>query len=145
MPIINLRVLYPDLYIEDTQLFIESEVLAEKILNVFKAFSKENHAYRERARIYKAYFSYEQELTESEIRNHIPSPEEIFDEIELNKAIYSALNQLSSIQLRRVYLYYFLGYSKSKIARLEGVDKSSIRRSIERALTQIKKKINEFL
>jgi DNA-directed RNA polymerase specialized sigma24 family protein len=48
-------------------------------------------------------------------------------------------------KLRRVYLYYFLGYSKSKIARLEGVDKSSIRRSIERALIQIKKKINEFL
>lgn len=142
---INLKELYPELYPKDTYLFIKNEILAQEIVSVFEIFRKEDHAFYERRRANKAYYLYEEAFTETIMQNQNPSLDEMYERVELEQALYSALNQLSSVQLRRVYAFFFLGYSKSKIARLEGVDRSSVRQSIDRALKQIRKKLSDYL
>jgi len=142
---INLKDLYPELYPKDTYLFIKNKIFAQELISAFKVFRKEEHAFNERRRANKAYYFYEEDYTEAIMQNPNPSLEEMYERIELEKSLYSALNQLSPVQFRRVYAFFFLGYSKSKIARLEGVDRSSVRQSIDRALKQIRKKLSDFL
>ena len=142
---INLKDLYPELYPKDTYLYIKNKISAREILSVFEVFRKEDHAFNERRRANKAYYLYEEDFTETIMQNQNPSLEEMYERVELEQALYSALKQLSPVQFRRVYAFFFLGYSKSKIACLEGVDRSSVRQSIDRALKQIRKKLSDFL
>ena len=61
------------------------------------------------------------------------------DRKELFFRLWNALNSLPEIQGRRVDAHLILGKSYSQIAREEGVDKSTIRRSVERGKEQMKK------
>ena len=70
---------------------------------------------------------------------HEPSPQELMDRKELFFRLWNALNSLPEIQGRRVDAHLILGKSYRQIAREEGVDKSTIRRSVERGKEQMKK------
>ena len=145
MATINLKDLYPHLYAKDTYITVESDALAQLLAITFETFRKEEHACWERSRAHKAYYSYEEGSTESKLLSPIPSMQEMYETLELQQALYAALNELPHIQLRRVYAFFYLGYSKSQIARLEGVDKSSVRQSIDRALKKIRIKLENLL
>ena len=54
----------------------------------------------------------------------------IYEKLERNEELYSAIEQLSEIQKRRVCLYYFLGKNQHEIAKLEKVNDSAIGRSL---------------
>lgn len=69
------------------------------------------------------------------------SPEEIFERKLSRRELYEAINSLPEKQAKRIYAYFFLGISKAEIARIEGVNKSTVSRSIDQAL----KKIENFL
>lgn len=49
-------------------------------------------------------------------------------------ALQEAISKLPEKQAKRIYAYYFLGFSKSEIAKMEGVNKCQISRSIKKAL-----------
>ena len=65
------------------------------------------------------------------------SAEEIYERKVTNSEIHAAISQLPEKQAMRVYAYFFLGISKSEIAKNEGVNKSQITRSINKALKNI--------
>lgn len=136
---INLRDHYP-YYLSD--LYIE---VSDDIAKQLKQFGKKDHADYERRRIYKAYFSLDVGIgIESNAVLLVLSPEEIYEQ-KLNKMeLYVAINSLPEKQAKRIYAHFYLGMSKAEIARTEGVSRSQVTRSIDRALKNIEKFLRIF-
>ncbi len=133
---INLRDYYP-FYFHDS--FIEVE---DKIAATLNAFDLLKDAYRKRTYRHKAYYSLNRnDGLERDIMFILLSPPEIYERKITKQELYAALNDLSDKQAKRIYAHYFLCMSKYAIARAEGVDESSIRKSIEAGLNRME----EFL
>jgi len=67
----------------------------------------------------------------------------IYEKMERNEELYSAIEQLSEIQKRRICLYYFLGKNQHEIAKMEKVNDSAIGRSLVLARKQLKRILEE--
>ena len=65
------------------------------------------------------------------------TPEGIIETKLTQQQLYAALNMLPDKQAYRVYAHYILGISKAELARMEGVQESAIRDSINRALKHL--------
>lgn len=61
------------------------------------------------------------------------------------QALHRAIDQLPEIQRRRIYLYYFEGYTYEQIAQIEGCKHPAIMKSVTAAERKIKKLINKKL
>lgn len=57
--------------------------------------------------------------------------------------LYEAIEVLSEVQKRRLFLYYFGGLSYRQIGGKEGVNHKSVARSVEQALKKLKAKLVE--
>jgi len=55
--------------------------------------------------------------------------------------LYVAINKLTKIQQRRLYMYYFLGLTNRQIAAIDGVNHSSVVRLIQQAVKALRKYI----
>lgn len=122
---LNLRKLYPLYYTEDCCIEVSDEV-AEQI----EKFDRTEHAYRERTRVHKAYYSLDAgDGIEKDILFVQMSPQEL----------YTAINELPEKQAKRIYARFFQSMSISDIARIEGVAVSSVKESIDRGLKKISK------
>ena len=131
---INLRDYY-HFYCSD--LFIE---VTDETAEQLKEFSRKDHADFERRRVYKAYYSLDaDDGIEKDIILLVLSPEEIYERKMSNQELYAAINSLPEKQAKRIYAYFFLGMSKTEIAKIEGVDPNSVRGSIERGLKRMEK------
>ena len=131
---INLRDYYPFYH---SDFFIEVTDEAAKQL---KQFSRKDHADFEGRRVYKAYYSFDaDDGIEKEIILLVLSPEEIYERKMSNQELYAAINSLPEKQVKRIYAYFFLGMSKTQIAKIEGIDPNSVRGSIERGLKRMEK------
>ena len=118
-------------FVEDTSHEVAEELMASK---------RREAAHAERVRYNKAYYSLDcDDGIEYSACLHEPSPQELMDRKELFFRLWNALNSLPEIQGRRVDAHLILGKSYRQIAREEGVDKSTIRRSVERGKEQMKK------
>lgn len=137
---INLRDYYP-FYLTDFYIEVSNDV--EQMLN---RLNHKDHADYERRRINKAYYSLDAwEGVEKELILLVLSPEEIYEQKLSNQKLYVAINCLPEKQAKRIYAYFFLGLSKTRIAQIERVNKSQISRSIEQALKNIEKYLKEYL
>jgi len=97
-------------------------------------------AYRIRTYRYKAFYSLDRdEGIEREISQKPLNPAEIWEQRQMTELIYKGLSKLPVKQRQRIYAHFFLGMSKADIARAEGTDASSVRKSINRGLHQLKK------
>ena len=137
---VNLRDLYP---------FYKSDVLieiADEVAELIKKIERKEHADYERIRINKAYYSLDAgDGIERDIVLLVLSPEEIYER-KLNKQeLYAAINSLPEKQAKRIYAHFFLDMSKAEIARIEGVNKCQVSRSIDKALKNIEKFLKKFL
>jgi len=131
---INLRDYYP---FYQSDFFLE---VTDKLAELLKLLKRKDHADFERKRIHKAYYSLDAgDGIEKDIILLVLSPDEIYERKMNNQELYAAINSLPEKQAKRVYAHFFLGMSKAEIARIEGVDQSSIRESIERGLKRIEK------
>lgn len=131
---INLRDYYP---FYPFNFFIE---VTEEIKEQLKQFKRDEHADFERRRFHKAYYSLDaDEGIEKDIILLVLSPEEIYERKMSNQELYAAINSLPEKQAKRVYAHFFLDMSKAEIARVERVDKSSVRDSIERGLKHMER------
>ena len=65
------------------------------------------------------------------------TPEEVLEQKQLRKEVYTALMQLPSIQARRIYARFYLGMAVKEIAQIEGVDRRRVWASIRRGLKKL--------
>ena len=137
---INLRDLYP---------FYKSDFLieiADEVAELIKQIERKEHADYERIRVNKAYYSLDSgDGIERDIVLLVLSPEEIYERKMSKQELYAAINSLPEKQAKRIYAHFFLGMSKSEIARIEGVNKCQVSRSIDKALKNIEKFLKKFL
>ena len=136
---INLRDYYPfyeyDFFLEVT------DILAE----LLKQMKRKNHADYERRRAHKAYYSLDAyDGNEMDFALLVLSPEGIYQRKISYKELYASINILPDKQAKRIIAHFFLGMSKTEIASVEGVNKSTITRSIEQALKSMEKFLKNF-
>ena len=137
---INLRELYPLYYKKDYYIEVSDEVAAQ----LDKA-RREEHAYKERTRAHKAYYSLDVgDGIENDILFVQASPTELYERKLTNEELYSAMSQLSEKQAKRIYAHDFQNVSITKIAQIEGTVKSTVYGSIQAGLKQISKKLKKF-
>ena len=100
------------------------------------------HEQSQRRRIYKhkAYCSLDiYENVEREVVLQSPSAEEIFEHLAEQEQLHDAMLALTQKQRTRLYAHFFLNMSYRKIAEQEGVDVSSVKESVYRAVHQLQK------
>ena len=87
---------------------------------------------------YRAYFSLNVgDGIEHEAAHTSMSPQDILKDKFMREQLYAALAILPEKQRKRIYQYYFLGISKSDIARTDGISEKNIRQSIKRGLQRM--------
>ncbi|MFZ5967596.1 MAG: RNA polymerase sigma factor [Bacillota bacterium] len=139
MKIINLRDYYP---FYQSDFFVE---VPDEIVELLTQFNRKEHADFERRRVHKAYYSLDAgDNIEKDVVLLVLSPEEIYERKLNRRELYAAINSLPEKQAKRIYAHFFLGMSKTEIARTEGVGESTIRDSIDRGLKNIEKFMKKF-
>lgn len=131
---INLRDYYPSIYTSDSFIDVSDEVAA-----ILQGFDRHETAYRMRTYRHRAYYSLDRDdgVQHDILFVDLP-PDELYERKVAMEQLHSALASLPDKQVKRIYAHYFLGMSKTAIARSEGVNRSQITRSISKALKQIK-------
>lgn len=134
MTTINLRNYYPH-YTQDQLIEVLDEVAA-----FFSEFEHKEAAYRLRTYRHKAYFSLDcDDGIEHEAVFVALSPWEHYERKVTAQELRAALASLPEIQARRIYAHYFLGISKTDIAKAEKVNEKGVRLAIERGLRNMEK------
>lgn len=129
MTFINLRDFYP-WYIEDQIVQVSNEVYEELV-----AGRRSEVSYQRRALRNKAQYSLDaDDGLECAVCQSEPTPQELLERKELFYQLWNALNSLPEIQGRRVDACVILGMSYREVARLEGVNMTSIRKSVQNGL-----------
>jgi RNA polymerase sigma-70 factor (ECF subfamily) len=131
---INLKDYYAHI---TTDTFID---IPDEVFNIFKEYRKAEQAYQGRIRYHKAYYS----LGRGDGIEHSAlfvslSPDEVYERKLTNEQLHAAIATLPDKQAKRIYAHYFLGMSKTAIAKAEGVSKTAVRIGIEKALMNLEK------
>lgn len=137
---INLREFYPECYRSDYFVEVPDEVAELLIL-------LRRHEQSQRRRIYKHRAQYSLDIYENVERETVlkcPSAEEVFEQLVEQEQLYDAMMALTHKQRTRLYAYFFLNMSYTQIAKQEGVDVTSVKESVQRAIKQLQKKIHLF-
>lgn len=137
---INLREFYPECYRSDYFVEVPDEVAELLIL-------LRRHEQSQCRRIYKhkAHYSLDiYEIVERKVVLQTPSAEEVFAHLTEQKLLYDALSILTEKQRFRLYAHFFLNMSYSKIAGQEGVDVSTVRKSVQQALRKLQSQMDLF-
>lgn len=82
-------------------------------------------------------------LTDTAMKNPQEDIADLVIRMESYQRLYTAINQLSEIQRRRLTLNFIDNLTHRQIAEIEGVDQAAIGRSIKRALNQLCKFLAE--
>lgn len=136
---INLRDYYPH-YATDRFVEVPDEVFA-----ILEDFKRQEESYQRSLRRYKAFYSLDADNgIEKGILLEQPSPFELLEQQRMIALLYQGLATLPEKQRQRIYAHYFLGMSKTAIARQEGCDPSSVRDSIKRGLIRLEKYFEDF-
>ena len=116
---INLRDYYP---------FYTNDVIVEvpdEVADLLREYKLAEAAYILRTYRHKAYFSLDYDVNvERDALVIVLTPAEIMEQKEENARLYQALAALPEKQRNRIYAHFFLGMSKSEIAKAEGTHKS---------------------
>ena len=135
MKTINLREQYPEFYSTDT--YVE---VSDEIATAMKEFDRKEAAYQRRTYYHKAHYSLDRgDGIEYDALFLSITPWEVYERKLTMEELHAAITKLPDKQAKRLNAYYFLGMSKAEIARAEGVNKSQVSRSINRALESLKK------
>lgn len=132
MKTVNLKDYYAHISI-DTYIDISDEVF-----NIFEEHRKAEQAYQSKVHYHKAYYSLDRgDGIEHSALFVSLSPDEIYERKLTTEQLHAAIATLSDKQAKRIYAHYFLGMSKTAIAKAEGVSKATIGQSIKGALKSI--------
>ena len=138
---INLWKYYPDFYTTDCIIEVPEEVAA-----LMDSSERAEAAYYLRRYRHKAYYSLDRsDGIERDILFVSLSPCKIYERKVTVEQLHAAIAALPDKQAKRIYAYYFLGMSKSAIAKAEGVNESAVRDGIDRGLRNIEKFLKNSL
>lgn len=138
---INLRKYYPDFYSTDCIIEVQDEVA-----KLMDSYEHAEDAYYLRTYRHKAYYSLDRgDGIECDVLFVSLSPCEIYERKMTVEQLHTAIAALPNKQAKRVYAHYFLGMSKSAIAKVEGVNESAVRDGIDRGLRNIEKFLKNSL
>lgn len=105
--------------------------VSDEVAEAFSQFHSELERYRAKVRYHRSFYSID---TDTGIDGHIlfvaATPDEIYERKVSQEQMYAAINKLPETQARRIYAKFFQGISIKQIAKTEGVDESSVRKSI---------------
>lgn len=119
--------------------------VSDEIAEMFKQFSKDEHRQKEKIRYHRAFYSLDAgDGIEKDILFISATPQELYERKLTQEELYAAINQLPEKQAKRIYARYFQDMTISQIAKIEGVDESSVRETITRGLIQIEKFLKTF-
>ena len=119
--------------------------ISDEIAEVFVEFAKSERSYKSRKYYHRAFYSFDAgDDIEREILFVSASPQELYERKVTQEDVYTAINKLSEKQAKRIYAHFFQDIPMSHIARMEGVDESSVRESIERGLRRMEKIFKNF-
>ena len=131
---INLKDYYSHITV-DTYMDIPDEVF-----NIFEEYRKAEQAYQSRIRYHKAYYSLDRgDGIEHSALFVSLSPDEIYERKLISEQLHAAIATLPDKQAKRIYAHYFLGMSKTAIAKAEGVSEAAIRIGIDKGLMNLEK------
>lgn len=130
--IINLQDFYP-YYTCDALVEVSDEIGA-----VLLESKREEKNYWNRLGYHKAYYSLDRgDGIEYDTVEKPMTPEEALIHKAVMAELYAAFASLPDKQAKRLYAFFFLGMSKTEIAKAEGVNKSQVTRSIGAALEKL--------
>lgn len=139
MKTINLKDYYPH-YTQDT--FVEA---SDELLAIFEESARAEAAYERKKYRYKAHYSLDRgNGIEHDILFVSLSPDEIYERKLTSQQLHAAIASLPDKQAKRIYTHYFMGMSKTAIAKAEGVSEKAVRIGIERGLHTIEKYLKNF-
>lgn len=138
---INLRDYYP-FYTKDTVVEVPEEVAL-----LLREYELLEEAYRIRTYRYKAFYSldYEGGIERDLASLDQENPYDILEQCYDMELLYKGLASLPEKQRNRIYAHYFLGMSKTAIAKAEDINESNVRKSIEHGLRNLEKFLQENL
>ena len=141
MKTINLKDIYPYYFTEDKLIDVPDE-----LVQIFEEYAKAEETYERTNRRYKATYSLDRgDGIERDILFVSLSPDELYERKLTQEQLHAAIASLPDKQAKRIYAHFFLGMSKTAIARAEGVSKVSVAESIKRGLCSIEKFLKKFL
>ena len=137
---INLRDYYPDYYTANCIIEVPDEIAA-----LMASYERAEAAYYLRRYCHKAYYSLDRgDGIEHDILFVSLSPCEIYERKVTVEQLHAAIAVLPDKQAKRIYAHYFLGMSKSTIARTEGVSKAVVGEAIEHGLRNMEKFLKKY-
>lgn len=136
---INLRDYYP-FYVKDTVVEVPEEIAL-----LLREYELLEEAYRIRTYRHKAFYSldYEGGIERDLAALEQKSPYDILEQHYDTELIYKGLAALPEKQRNRIYAHFFLGMSKTAIAKAENINESNVRKSIEHGLRNLEKFLRE--
>ena len=133
---INLRDFYP-YYTCDA--FVE---VSDEIGAVLLESKREEKNYIDRLSYHKAYYSLDRgDGIENDAVDKPMTPEDAYIHKAVMAELYAAFASLPDKQAKRLYALFFMGMSRTEIAKAEGVAVKSVCESIVRALETLRKNI----
>jgi RNA polymerase sigma-70 factor (ECF subfamily) len=140
MRTINLRDFYSSIYSADCLCEVPDEV-AELLL----LYKRLEETQRRLTYKHRAHYSIDRDDgIENAALLFAPSVHEIYEQNITRQALYTAIQDLTDKQLKRLYAHFFLDMNYVQIARFERTDASSVRKSVNRALMQLKKRLDLY-
>lgn len=107
----------------------------DEVFDILEEYRKAEQAYHSKINYHKAYYSLDRDdgVEHSALFVSL-SPDEIYERKFTREQLHAAIASLPDKQAKRIYAHYFLGMSKTAIAKAERVTEKAIRKSIERGL-----------
>lgn len=140
MKSINLRNFYPNFYTSDCIIDVPDEVAV-----LMESYERSESAYYLRRYRHKAYYSLDRgDGIECDITFVSLSPCKIYERKVTIEQLHAAIAILPNKQGKRIYAHYFLGMSKSAIAKAEDVNESAVRDTIQRGLRNMEKILKDI-
>lgn len=119
--------------------------MPDELLAVFDEYLRDEAAYERKKYRYKAHYSLDRgDGIEHDILFVSLSPDEIYERKLTSEQLHAAIASLPDKQAKRIYAHYFMGMSKTAIAKAERVSEKAIRISIERGLHSIEKYLKKY-
>lgn len=119
--------------------------VTDEVADAFLSFARGEKAQKEKIRYHRAFYSLDVgDGIEGAVVFVSASPQEIYERKITQEQIYFAINQLPEKQARRIYARFFQDMTISQIAKIENIDESAVRHSVNRGLKQIEKILKNF-
>ena len=127
-------------YTQDNFVEVPDELFA-----IFEESTRAEATYERKKYRYKAHYSLDRgDGIEHNILFVSLSLDEIYERKLTSQQLHAAIASLPDKQAKRIYAHYFMGMSKSAIAKAEGVSEKAVRIGIERGLHTIEKYLKSF-